>query len=241
MLYDWTQLGVKEITNLYLYGQATTPTDLTDEFLIRPKDVSKTIRYGANIDVDMVSYMSTGPGRFALGPKSEMVQAFFSAVSDISWMVAGVQYKKADIISHLQLTANSDQISIKQVELADTSGDHWQRSYIWNSGLLKISDNATFSVDSQGKRSINNYSIRAFDDDFDFEGGGPIAYVANAMLEPQIDPWKIGRKVNIHFVDTGLPTRTYTASDYLTDGFNSISHVVSGGNSLKTLPAGALS
>lgn len=113
MLYDWTQLGVKEITNLYLYGQATTPTDLTDEFLIRPKDVSKTIRYGANIDVDMVSYMSTGPGRFVLGPKSEMVQAFFSAVSDISWMVAGVQYKKADIISHLQLTANSDQISIK--------------------------------------------------------------------------------------------------------------------------------
>lgn len=125
--------------------------------------------------------------------------------------------------------------------MADTSGDHWHRSYIWNSGLFKISDNARFSLDFQGKRSINNYSICAFDDDFDFEVGGLIAYVANAMLEPQIDPWKIGRKVNIHFVDTGLPTRTYTASDYLADGFNGISHVVSGGNSLKTLPAGALS
>ncbi|PPK76527.1 hypothetical protein B0F87_103134 [Methylobacter tundripaludum] len=36
MAYDWTQLGVKEITNLYLYGQPTTASDLTSESLIRP-------------------------------------------------------------------------------------------------------------------------------------------------------------------------------------------------------------
>ena len=35
MAYDWIQLGVKEITNLYLYGTTTTPTDLASETLIR--------------------------------------------------------------------------------------------------------------------------------------------------------------------------------------------------------------
>lgn len=39
MIYDWTQIGIKEITNLFLYGQLTTPLDLTDDALIRPKDI----------------------------------------------------------------------------------------------------------------------------------------------------------------------------------------------------------
>ncbi|MBU0498959.1 MAG: hypothetical protein KJ558_00785 [Gammaproteobacteria bacterium] len=67
MIYDWTQLGVKEITNLFLYGDINTPSDLTNDSLIRHKDVSDTIRYGADAEVYMASYMAAGPGRFALG------------------------------------------------------------------------------------------------------------------------------------------------------------------------------
>ena len=36
MAYNWTQITYELITNLFLYGRATTPTNLTSETLIRP-------------------------------------------------------------------------------------------------------------------------------------------------------------------------------------------------------------
>ena len=39
MAYNWTQITyelIELITNLFLYGRATTPTNLTSETLIRP-------------------------------------------------------------------------------------------------------------------------------------------------------------------------------------------------------------
>ena len=235
MAYDWTQLGVKEITNLFSYGDISTPSDRINDSIIRPVIATKLI------DVNMASFMATGPGRFALGAQSAMVEAFFSTATDLSWMIAGVKYTKADIIAHLGLAVQSDQINIKQVELNDLSGDYWARSYIWNSGLFKLYDAATFSVDASGNRSIGNYSIRPFNDNFDFDGGGLIAGIANFVLEPQVDPWGIGREVKLNFVDNGLPTKTYTNADYSADVVKHANHVVLGGPSILTLPAGAFS
>ena len=31
MVYDWAQLGIKEITNLFLYGGINTPSDRAGE------------------------------------------------------------------------------------------------------------------------------------------------------------------------------------------------------------------
>ncbi|MDP2994981.1 MAG: calcium-binding protein, partial [Anaerolineales bacterium] len=240
MIYDWTQLGVKEITSLFLYGAPTKPNDRINDSLIRPKDVVNGPRYGADIDVNMASYMATGPGRFALGSESAMVEAFFSTSADLSWMVVGVEYTKAELRSHLGLPVESDEINIKQVLLNDLSGDYWQRSYIWNSGLFRLSNDATFSIDAAGNRSIGNYAIRPFNDNFDFAGGGNIAEFANSILEPQIDPWEIGRTVNISFVDNGLPTRTYTTTDYAADVIKHADHVVLGAASILTLGHGAI-
>lgn len=63
MALEWNQIGVKEITNQYLYGTLTTPSDLTSVALLRSVESS-------TIDVNMASFMATGPGRFALGAKS---------------------------------------------------------------------------------------------------------------------------------------------------------------------------
>lgn len=239
MIYDWTQLGVKEITNLFLYGAPTTPNDRINDSLIRPKDVSDTIRYGADVDVNMASFMATGPGRFALGSQSALVEAFFSTATDLSWMVAGNVYTKDEIISHLGLPVESERIKIEQVLLNDLGGDYWQRSYIWNSGLFRLSNDATFSIDAAGNRSIGNYAIRPFNDNFDFDGDGLIAGIANFLLEPEIDPWEIGRTVNISFVDNGLPTITYTNADYAADVVKHANHLVAGAASVLTLPLGA--
>ena len=60
-------------------------------------------------------------------------------------------------------------------------------------------------------------------------------------MEPRIDPWKIGRKINIEFVDAGLPKKTYTIEDLSRENLQHISHITSGTASLAMLPAGALS
>ena len=245
MVYDWTQLGIKEITNLFLYGDINTPSDLTNGSLIRPKDVDNGPRYGADVYVNMASFMASGPGRFALGSQSVLVETFFSTSTDLSWMVVGHAYTKAEILSHMGIPVDpdlkSDEFYVKQVHLSDSSSDYWQRSYIWNSGLFKLSDAATFSIDAAGNRSIGNYSIRPFNDNFDFDGGGLIADIANFVLAPQIDPWGIGRKVNISFMDDGLPTRTYTQADYAADGVKYVSYLEQGNASILTLPVGGLS
>jgi hypothetical protein len=50
-----TQLNANNVTNLYLYGQLSTPTNLVDDNLIRPQDAI------SRISVDIKSLMETGP------------------------------------------------------------------------------------------------------------------------------------------------------------------------------------
>jgi len=238
MTYDWTQLGVKEITNLYLYGDINTPSDLTSESLIRP--ASETL---PPIAVNMASFMETGPGRFALGAQSALIETFFSSATDISWMQKGVEYTKAQFIAELTSHGVSLPdfygINLKQVLLGDLSGDYWERAYIWNSGLFKLSDNATFIIDADGNRSIKNYAIKPLDsENFDFVGDGRIADFANANLKELIDPWGIGRRVDINFVDDVTQTRDYTYVDYTADVVKHAGHVVAGAIKLPTLGLG---
>lgn len=66
------QLNKNNITNQYLYGQLTTPTNLADESLIRSKDAI------TEVEVDVVEFMATGAGRFAVGSQFTLVQRFFA-------------------------------------------------------------------------------------------------------------------------------------------------------------------
>lgn len=66
-----TQLIAKDITNLYLYGQQSTPKNLVASSLIRPENVV------TEVDVDVNDFMETGAGRFAVGSQFELVQRFF--------------------------------------------------------------------------------------------------------------------------------------------------------------------
>ena len=64
-------LTAKEITNLYLYGTKTTPTNLVNDSLIRPRD--KVI----SVNVDKKEFMA-GAGRFAVGAQFELIKKFFN-------------------------------------------------------------------------------------------------------------------------------------------------------------------
>jgi hypothetical protein len=60
-----------EITNWYLYGQASTPTNLADSSLIRPSNATSTVNQDVN------EFMTQGAGRFAVGSSFTLIQNFF--------------------------------------------------------------------------------------------------------------------------------------------------------------------
>lgn len=72
MTYNWAQLTSEAMTNLFLYGDITTPENLATDELLRPLD------YKHLIDIDAVSYMGSGPGRFIDPRNFEPISRFFS-------------------------------------------------------------------------------------------------------------------------------------------------------------------
>lgn len=232
MAYEWNQIGVEEITNLYLYGNITTPPNLASEGIIRSPDK------GAAIQVNTASFMESGPGRFALGGQSALMDAFFSTSIDFSWVEPGREYTKVELAGALGISSYG--IDIKQVNLNDLSGDYWERAYIWNSGRFMLSNEVKFVFGSDGEREVRNYAVIPREsDNFDFVGGGFFAAVGNAVLESNIDPWGIGRIVDIQFVGAPPAGRTYKMSDWQADNLAHAGHLAAGVASLTTLSAGA--
>jgi hypothetical protein len=69
MNVNWQDLSINGITNLFLYGQWESPTDLGNAALINHDPVEVVIT-----DVD--SFMLNGPGVYANASQSTIVSAF---------------------------------------------------------------------------------------------------------------------------------------------------------------------
>jgi hypothetical protein len=63
---------VQQVTNMFLYGTMTTPADLTNPALLRPVGIK-----GPSITVNLLEYMTDGPGRFASPALFDLVKEFF--------------------------------------------------------------------------------------------------------------------------------------------------------------------
>jgi hypothetical protein len=97
-----------------------------------------------------------------------------------------------------------------------------------------ISDDARFVVKPTGERYITNFAIEPRDDiqdDFDFTGGGRLTNLGNSIIVPKIDPFGIGRTLDIDYVEPDVPRVTYRLSDYQADVVKRDSF--QGGNLLK--------
>ncbi|MBE9104682.1 hypothetical protein IQ229_06920 [Nostoc cf. edaphicum LEGE 07299] len=206
-------LNRNDITNLYLYGQLTTPVNLLDSSLIRPKDT--VIR----VDVDAVELMK-GPGRFAVGSQFELIKRFFN--SNIS--ISPGTYTKSEINARI-LKADRIYWTMKQYNYVDSVDDYLDRVWVYNSMAFKISDDAKFIVEQNGERRIENFATEPFinedpnkRDNFDFGSEDITTSILNAFAGPKIDPSGIGRKVFLDYVNADLiPRTTYTQEAFEKD------------------------
>lgn len=198
---------IEEITNLYLYGQSTSPSSLTDESLIRESNET-TLR-----QVDISAYMA-GPGRFALPVLFEIIQMFFNGEGTLG---PGAYFKQTIAANFWGWTADPDHfygLNIEQSFHDDGGGDYLERAYIWNNTSFKISDETLFVIGEDGSRWIENLGIEPIGgDDFNFESG-LVGEIANFFLEPRIDPSGIGRTVDIQFVGDTPTIEQYTQWNY---------------------------
>lgn len=214
------EFSAKEATNLYLYKQSTTPSNLEDDSLIKGSAGPNIIK-----EVDTPKFMTTGAGRFAVGSQFELVEKFFES-KKLSPDKEKKIYTKAQLAELFDLEKFYGW-HMKQLNFSDSSEntqDYIERVYVWNSMSFKISDNARFVVTPQGERYIENFAVEPLardgaDDNFDFVGGGFFASIGNDYLEPRIDPSRIGRTVDIEFINRDNLQRRekYTLSDYYTD------------------------
>lgn len=229
-------LTAKQITELYLYGNGGKPSNLVSDTLIRPPVASPN--FGGQAPVQSMSeFMSTGPGRFALGPQFDLVNEFFNtALHDFtsdSRFQYGVAYSKEEIAKIMDVYVTDpqryDDVALQQLLYRDSvKEDYAERTYIYNTGSFTISDDSRFIVLANGERRIDEFTIRAFDDNFDFDSNSLGSIIGNWQLEDAIDPTLIGRIVEIKISDAvGNPLKEsiydyngngyYDQSDYARD------------------------
>ncbi|WP_110947774.1 calcium-binding protein [Pseudomonas bohemica] len=229
--FNWTQLDIQSVTNLYLYGQLERPADIADAALIERPDRLSVL-------VDTASFMESGPGRFALGANSAIVQQFFADSYDSAWMEVGHGYTAIEMASHLNIKFAP--IDFQHWAVDDQSGDYWDRVYVWNSAGFKISSNSRFVLNADGTLHITDYAVvprPEADENFDFKSTDGLAGLINPLLESFIDPWGIGRRVDFKFTEDVPSARDYTLADFNKEkNINDFNHVSAISKAL-TLPA----
>jgi Ca2+-binding RTX toxin-like protein len=227
---------LNQITNKFLWGTLTTPKNKVSGQFIRPLTAAENsgLPFTTQISMSVTEYME-GPGRFARGSQSSMVQQFFERdllgidTGNYLYTLAPGIYEKKD----LQKRFNNDEygISFQQFNYLDEKNDIGLRTFLWNSTAIKLSDKVRFVVAEDGTRTIINYSlvpryngeinketgIPQFEN-FDLNSDSWAAKFGNWLIRDKFDPYSIGRTVNIKFTGIdAVATRTYTFSDFKAD------------------------
>jgi hypothetical protein len=224
MAYTWSEIGSKEMTNAYLYANINKPSNLVDDTLIR-SELKRNLdgsfqTYGMTLNMDAVSFMSDGGGRFAYASNCSLIHNFM-----LDYLMPGTTLDLS-LSKALAMFGGDKKFTVQQYEYNDSKADRGFRTYVYGTTGFTIDDSKNadklrFIVTASGERRIENLRIRPSDDNFDFESSNPITMIGNALtLEDDIDPSKIGRTVEIKYTDSSkssLPIGTYTNIEFVTN------------------------
>ncbi len=197
---------INEVVTKYLYANGV-PSNLTSDSLIRTSGAT-----GSPVSINVIDFMQTGGGRFAKASEFEIVSKFFNSANALT---LNHQYS----LSELQgvLGSGGTTKSLQQYDYRDGTGDYFERTFVFNNTTYNIVDSANlkFIVDANGARYISGLQIAPQADNFDFTGAGASASLNN-VIKPYIDPWNIGRTIDLNFTGTA-PVISYTNDQYLVD------------------------
>lgn len=171
----WQQLDITTITNLYLYGQMTTPRNKVDESLIRTPDIrdSKDNVINPQVVVNITNvddFMKNGPGRFANASQFGLISSFMNGgvVNTVGeYDISTIAPKEPNAEGKLEYP-DSRKFSVQQYNYTDSNNDSATRIYTYGSTSFVIRS-GTLVVSANGDRYIKDLVIAPFEDNFDFE------------------------------------------------------------------------
>ena len=227
-----------EITKLLVFGTSTPSPDNYNEHIrleLEPgKEEAKNYPSGderaPSITYDMYAYMETGAGRFAYPSLFPAVEKFFNAnISDGNYTYAQItpilglkEGDKKPIFGPPKLGDN--EIIISQYGTDINGKDHADRSYMFGQTIFTFTtetknpflDDISFEV-KDGKKTIRNMEVRAYDDNFDYESGNlnPFVTEANKKLDSLLNPYKLARlPVEVKIRGKGKPYLSYSQENF---------------------------
>ncbi len=194
---------IKNILNLFLYGDTKTPTNLQDRLRDLPRDYE--FQGGS---VDTTSYMNY-VGEEAFPSRAPLVADFFGGGISRSLGVTNAdgvtKLTLSDYIARHPEKASSLNFTVSQYTNNASSPTFVQRAFIWGTTQFTITQNAVLVWDQDGSMRIESLEVRPLkldgaDENFDFKAGSAAAQLVNdKILQPAIDPYNIGRVVNFEF------------------------------------------
>lgn len=210
---------VDNILHMYLYGTDEKPVELRDR-LRDHIDLEDTV----SITIDHAEYMTT-VGRYANLARSELVQAFFNGDVPEEWGTRDANNTWSVTIGELRnnpALAFQIDFTVSHYNTDPQSADFVERAFIWGTTGFVISDSTTLVMDGNGLR-VENSQIVPQPDNFDFNSNNAYIQIANDnVFEPNIDPFHIGRTLEILFgsVSSPVPGPSMTAyglADFTSD------------------------
>lgn len=220
-MVDIVPASIRNFILMYLYGATSLPESVEDRLREVPED------YTFNVKVGHTEYMNS-VGRYARPSQAPIVREFFSGNLDSSLAVTRADGSKSITIgeyvsAHLG-SSPSPTFEVSQYFTDPSSYDFTERAFIWGTTYYRVNDDARL-VWKDGEGFIEGLEVSAdrlrgpSNDDFDFIAGNSLVqFINEKILEPQIDPYGIGRRVSIDFTDSpGIPYLKYTPNDYYTD------------------------
>jgi hypothetical protein len=208
-----------EVTSLFLYGTTVPPQDKTDPNI--PLHQAPPA-----LQIDRTDFMTNGAGRFGGPAQIDIVQKFFAGWLDVLFQQAGSALALSQILvlAEQHFMQVGIEASISQIFYSDGQDSVAERAYIYNNQTYKIVGDPVFVLNADGTREILNIATAPLDENFDFLGGLS-SLPANVYLSPRIDPWQIGKAVELEYRGNDLIHAQYTQADfeaetqYLSDSF----------------------
>ena len=187
MIYNSNSLTAGQITNLYLYGQLTKPADLST-LPTRSVDVYGGTNgdqllsgFQTTVQVDALSFMTTGAGRFANGSMSKLVSDFMTGK-----IIPNNGVYQEIVLTGDNLAGQRRQFGFEQFNYNDSSNDIGGRTFIYASTPIALAQGAKFIVEADGTRRIENYALLPGDDNFDFFSSNFVVNQSDKFLKPAI-------------------------------------------------------
>ncbi|EAI4890956.1 TPA: hypothetical protein ACJE1R_001719 [Campylobacter coli] len=214
-----------EILSYYLWGESTPPSNLAkkDNRVLIAKDYKARDEKEIIIQASALDYMKY-VDKYTSAADFRVFQKFF----DCEFSKKELEKFKDKIEEEMYILELDDIVETKMyggvnpfinrdgeyIEdnrackrshyyLDINSSDYAKRSFTFGSTKIAFNKNVKFHINAKTYKAeyISNLKLYPLDDNFDFESNDGFAKYINLYLEYELDPLKIGRTVNIKFID----------------------------------------